>query len=90
MDPPHDRRSLTQRLKRDAEDHDHQKEMKNLQEAVEKLYARDSTRSSEGQKLRWNPGAMIRKATNNGADRTFSTYTTYGGSLTTPGRQNTG
>lgn len=88
LDPPSDRRRLAQRLKRNAEDHDHQKEMQNLQDAVEKLYARDSTRSSsEGQKLRWNPGAMIRKATNNGADRTFSTYTTYGGSLTTPGCQ---
>ena len=78
------------RVKRDAENNDHDEEMNNIQEALKQLYAKDSntrmTRgSSDGVPLRLNPGAFIRKATNNGEDKTQSTYFTYSGSLTTPG-----
>lgn len=80
------------RLKRNAEENDHEEEMRNIQKALEKLYAKENnpimTRdSSDGMRLRLNPGAFIRKATNNGGDNTLSTYFTYSGSLTTPGKQ---
>ena len=37
-------------------------------------------------KLKLNPGAFIRKSIRNGGDKTMSTYWTYRGSLTTPGK----
>ena len=36
--------------------------------------------------LRLNPGAFVKKALANGKDKTMSTYWTYKGSLTTPGK----
>ena len=80
------------RLRRGAENNDHKDELNKIQRALKQLYAKDSnpriTRgSSDGVPLRFNPGAFIRKATNNGGDTTKSTYFTYSGSLTTPGRQ---
>jgi hypothetical protein len=71
--------------RRDAEDNDHLVELRNLQRAVEKLHAKRAKRDTEGEKLMWNPGAMLRKATNPGGDKSMSTYFTYHGSLTTPG-----
>jgi hypothetical protein len=71
--------------RRDAEDNDHMVELRNLQMAVEKLHAKRAKRDTEGEALRWNPGAMLRKATNPGGDDSLSTYFTYHGSLTTPG-----
>ena len=73
--------------RRDAEENDHMIEMNNLQRAVEELNAKRVKRDDTGVKLRWNPGAMLRKATNPGGDDTMSTYFTYHGSLTTPGIQ---
>ena len=54
---------------------------------MNELSANEKKRSAKaGQKLKLtlNVGAFIRKATNNGADKTMSTYWTYKGSLTTP------
>ena len=78
------------RLKREAEnDEDHEKSLRNLQEALQELNAQDnhgrSKRSMHTEvKLRLNPGAFIRKATNDYYG-CLSTYFTYPGSLTTPG-----
>ena len=42
--------------------------------------------TKEAVKLNLNPGAFIRKAIRNGGDKTMSTYWTYRGSLTSPGK----
>ena len=75
------------RLQREADDKDHEESLRSLQEALDELNAQDSNgkskRATEVQ-VRLNPGAFIRKATNDYYGR-FSTYFTYRGSLTTPG-----
>merc|ERR1712080_352949 len=61
--------------------------MRSLMYGMNQLSANEKKRSAKAgqkQKLTLNVGAFIRKATNNGADKTMSTYWTYKGSLTTP------
>ena len=77
------------RLKREAEDEEHEEALRSLQEGLEELMPLDSNgksirKSPHEVKLRLNPGAFIRKATNDNYG-CFSTYFTYYGSLTTPG-----
>ena len=69
-------------------------EMARFHEAFEQLFADDHGRRVKRQilhhtevKLRLNPGAFIRKATNRGWNKNeYSTYWTYRGSLTTPSK----
>ena len=75
--------------KREADDKEHEDSLRNLQEALDELNSQDSNGKSKRAtevKLRLNPGAFIRKATNDYYGD-FSTYFTYQGSLTTPGTQ---
>ena len=75
------------KLKREADDKEHEDSLRNLQEALDELNSQESNGKSKRAtevKLRLNPGAFIRKATND-YDGCFSTYFTYQGSLTTPG-----
>ena len=75
------------RLRRKSDDKEHVKSLRNLQVALDALNSLDgngkSKRATEAE-LRLNPGAFIRKATNDNYG-CFSTYFTYEGSLTTPG-----
>ena len=75
------------RLRRKSDDKEHVESLRNLQVALDELNAQDrngkSKRATEA-KIRLNPGAFIRKATNDNYG-CFSTYFTYEGSLTTPG-----
>ncbi len=61
--------------------------MRSLMSGMNDLAANEKKRAAKAQKTKLvlNVGAFIRKATNNGADKTMSTYWTYKGSLTTPG-----
>ena len=75
----------------DAElEHYHDLNMRSLMSGMHKLNAKQKKRDAEpkarehSSKLNLNVGAFLRKATNNGADKTMSTYWTYKGSLTTP------
>ena len=69
-------------------------EMARFHKAFEQLFAEDHGRRAKRQilhhtevKLRLNPGAFIRKATNRGWNKNeYSTYWTYRGSLTTPSK----
>ena len=69
-------------------------EMARFHEAFEQLFTEDHGRRVKRQilhhtevKLRLNPGAFIRKATNRGWNKKeYSTYWTYRGSLTTPSK----
>ena len=79
--------------KRAYHDHkEHEMNMKSLAKGFKRLARmadnKDKKRAnSDGETvLSLNVGAFIRKATNNGADKTMSTYWTYKGSLTTPGK----
>jgi len=80
--------------KRAYHDHkEHEMNMKSLAKGFKRLARmadnKDKKRAnSDGETvLSLNVGAFIRKATNNGADKTMSTYWTYKGSLTTPACQ---
>lgn len=75
----------------DAElEHYHDLNMRSLMSGMHNLNAKQKKRDAEpkarehSSKLNLNVGAFLRKATNNGADKTMSTYWTYKGSLTTP------
>jgi len=69
---------------------DHELNIKSLQYAFSQLMESEAetkeTRVPHMKRIpmRLAPGAFIRKATRNGADKTMSTYWTYMGSLTTP------
>jgi len=70
-------------------ENEHEEALRGLQEGLEELMPLDSNgklvRSSHSEvKLRLNPGAFIRKATND-KHGCFATYFSYFGSLTTPG-----
>ena len=75
------------RLRRKSDDKEHEESLRNLQVALDELNAQDrngkSKRATEV-KIRLNPGAFIRRATNDDYG-CFATYFTYAGSLTTPG-----
>ena len=78
----------------DADEEAQMVEMARFHEAFEQLFAEDNARRVKRQilhhtevKLRLNPGAFIRKATNRGWHANeYSTYWTYHGSLTTPSK----
>ena len=79
----------------DADNEAQMEEMARFHQAFEQLFAEDNTRRVKRQilhhtevKLRLNPGAFIRKATNRGYyGNQYSTYWTYPGSLTTPRKE---
>ena len=76
----------------DADNEAQMEEMARFHEAFDQLFADDNARRVKRQilhhtevKLRLNPGAFLRKATNRGYHANeYSTYWTYHGSLTTP------
>ena len=73
----------------DLADHDHELNMRGLHFGLNELteVKRQKREAKlEEVKLRLNPGAFIKKALQNGYDKTMSTYWTYKGSLTTPGK----
>ena len=79
----------------DADDEAQMEEMARFHEAFEQLFAEDNASRVKRQilthtevKLRFNPGAILRKATNRGFHANeYSTYWTYHGSLTTPSKE---
>ena len=63
--------------------------MRGLHFAINKLTeAKRQKREAKREKLtlRLNPGGFVKKALENGKDKTMSTYWTYKGSLTSPGK----
>ena len=83
---------MTEEKRAEIDDRDHARNMRNFNIALKKMQAsgknkRDACPADGSAKLSFNPGAFIRKVTANGADKTMSTYWTYKGSLTTPGKQ---
>jgi len=75
----------------DQDNHNHELNLRGLHFGLNKLTETKRQKreigiaKQEEMKLRLNPGAFIKKALNNGNDKTLSTYWTYKGSLTTPG-----
>ena len=78
----------------DADEEAQMEEMARFHEAFEQLFAENNGGRVKRQflhhtevKLRLNPGAFLRKATNRGFSKNeYSTYWTYHGSLTTPSK----
>ena len=86
-----DNEVMTEEKRAEIDDRDHVRNMRNFNVALKKMQAsgknkRDACPADGSAKLSFNPGAFIRKVTANGADKTMSTYWTYKGSLTTPGK----
>ena len=73
----------------DETDYYHEVNMRSLHYGLNQMKEaklKNREAAEEEVKLKLNIGAFIRKAIRNGRDKTMSTYWTYKGSLTTPGK----